>query len=118
MDPIIQGLEISILGLAVTFTALGLFILVMLVLQRVFRVKPESISEQQETTNEVTSEPSKIVAEDDSELVAVITAAISHLRSKNLSALGSSLENGKGNWWTANRMNASQGTRKNVKRSV
>lgn len=118
MDPIVQGLEISVLGLAVTFTALGLFILVMLVLQRIFRVKPEKNIIQEETTTEVTTETSQAIVEDDSELIAVITAAILHLRSKNLSSLGSSLENGKGTWWIANRMNARQGAGNNVKRSV
>ena len=42
MNPIVQGLEITVLGLAVTFTALGIFILVMFVLKRIFREKPEN----------------------------------------------------------------------------
>jgi len=118
LDPIVQGLEISVLGLAVTFTALGLFILVMLFLQRIFRVKPETNAELEEKVMQGSAETSNIELEDDSELIAVITAAISHLRAKNLSSLGTSLENGKGNWWIASRMNATQGSRNNVKRSV
>ena len=36
MNNIVQGLEVSVLGILITFTALGVFILIMIVLQRLF----------------------------------------------------------------------------------
>ncbi len=117
MDPIVQGLEITILGLTVTFTALGVFILVMMLLKRIFRVKIEEI---ETTTEEVAvsgNASDYVTADDDSELIAVIAAAVSYVRGKTLSSLGSTLENGKGSWWVSNRSTAKQGIGVSIKRS-
>jgi sodium pump decarboxylase gamma subunit len=118
LDPIVQGLEISVTGLAVTFSALGIFILVMLVLKRVFREKPENGDEQVIEVAETPGETASIVTEDDSEVAAVIATAITYLRAKTMSSLGTSLETGKGSWWVSNRLNAKQGTGINIKRSA
>ena len=118
MDPIVQGLEITVTGLAVTFSALGIFILVMLVLKRVFREKPEEGNEQVIEVADTPVETATIAIDDDSEVVAAIAAAITYLRSKTMSSLGTSLETGKGSWWVSNRLNAKQGTGINIKRSA
>lgn len=120
MNPLIQGLEISITGLVITFTALGIFILVMMALQRIFREKTP-VSDETPALEENTIEPSKAVGtqnnDDETEVIAVIVAAISYLRSQTLSSLGASLETGKGNWWVSNRLNTKQGTGITIKRS-
>lgn len=63
-------------------------------------------------------ETATIITEDDSEVAAVIAAAISYLRAKTMSSLGTTLETGKGSWWVSNRLNAKQGTGINIKRSA
>ena len=117
MNPIVQGLEITVLGLAVTFTALGIFILVMLVLKRIFREKPENGDGQDLVESASLVEGSTGEIEDDSEVIAVIAAAIAYMKSKTFSTLGASLESGKGTWWVSNSLKAKQGTGVNIKRS-
>ncbi len=117
MNPIVQGLEITVLGLAVTFTALGIFILVMLVLKRIFREKPEADDAQDIVEAASLVEGSTSEVEDDSEVIAVIAAAIAYMKSKTFSTLGASLESGKGSWWVSNSLKAKQGTGVNTKRS-
>lgn len=113
MDPIVQGLEITILGLTVTFTALGVFILVMMLLKRIFREK----TEETETSTDLAVVSGNASDDITSELIAVIATAVSYVRGKNLSSLGSTLENGKGSWWVSNRSSAKQGIGFSIKRS-
>ncbi len=117
MDPIVQGIEISILGLAVTFTALGIFILVMMLLKRIFKEKPEVTETSSEAAIVSTNDTIVEESSDDSEIIAVITAAVTYVRAKTLSSLGSTLENGKGSWWVSNRSTAKQGIGVSIKRS-
>ena len=120
MNPLIQGLEISITGLAVTFTALGIFILVMMALQRIFREKTP-VDDETSSSDESIIETSTVVvaqsSDEETDLIAVIAVAISYFRLKTLSSLGTSLETGKGTWWISNRLNAKQGTGITIKRS-
>jgi sodium pump decarboxylase gamma subunit len=117
LNPIIQGLEITVLGLLVTFTALGIFILVMLVLKRIFREKPETGDAQEIVEAAPIVDLSTSEVEDDSEVIAVIAAAIAYIKSKTFSTLGASLESGKSTWWVSNSLKAKQGTGVNMKRS-
>ena len=117
MNPIVQGLEITVLGLLVTFTALGIFILVMLVLKRIFREKPKTGDAQDIAEAASMVEVSTSEVEDDSEVIAVIAAAIAYMKSKTFSTLGVSLESGKSTWWVSNSLKAKQGTGVNLKRS-
>jgi len=117
LNPIVQGLEITLLGLLVTFTALGVFILVMLVLKRIFREKPETGDAQEIVEAASIVEVSTSEVEDDSEVIAVIAAAITYMKAKTFSTLGASLESGKGSWWVSNSLKAKQGTGVNMKRS-
>lgn len=89
MTIIQQGLIISLLGLLLTFLALGLLILTMVVLQKLFK-------------------PSDAVAaahgsegRADAEIAAVLAAAIMLLRAKDRgwSTLGRVLEGAPGRWW-------------------
>jgi Na+-transporting methylmalonyl-CoA/oxaloacetate decarboxylase gamma subunit len=88
-----QGLLISLLGLMLTFLALGMLILTIVVLQRLFKPKP-AVSPKSVPNG---TDP----GEGDAELAAAMAAAILLLRAKDRrsSALGSTLENGPGRWW-------------------
>lgn len=96
-----QGLTISLIGLSLTFLALGLLILVMILLDRFTRqrVKP-SLSEGLASEQEMDTRDAV-----DEEIVAVIAAALTHLRSKGVYSadLGATLEAGPGAWWTIGR---------------
>jgi sodium pump decarboxylase gamma subunit len=95
----LQGLQISILGLLITFSALGIFVLVMMVLLKVFPYKPEP----EEAGEEDVVEPEGIssVAQD-ADIVAVIAAAVAFVKFQRQGALGSNLVNGRGSWWNSN----------------
>ncbi len=92
----VQGLIVSGFGLGLTFAALGLFILVILGLQRLFAARPA----QPEP-----SEPAPVSASardsEAEEIAAAICLALSHLRALEIceSGLGQTLEAGRGPWW-------------------
>ncbi|MHC1782870.1 MAG: OadG family protein [Anaerolineaceae bacterium] len=109
---ITQGLTISVLGLLITFSALGVFILIMVVLKKLFPYKEEAKTGD---SNEENAETSATVSmakveegDDDPAVVAAIAVAISHLLSRSQSKLGNNLEAGRGSWWMVNRMAARQ----------
>ena len=81
MNNMIQGLEVSGLGIFVTFLALGVFILIMIVLQRLFPGESEAGSEI-EPTNEMETAPLIEIAENEDEgaVIAAIAAALSFFR--------------------------------------
>ena len=104
MNPIMQGLQVSVLGLLITFLALGVFILVMVLLQRIFPGQEEAGEESLGDTEEIPV--IAIETADDSDegaVVAVIVAALEHVRASQSSQLGASLTEGKGGWWSARR---------------
>jgi Na+-transporting methylmalonyl-CoA/oxaloacetate decarboxylase gamma subunit len=88
-----QGLLISLLGLLLTFLALGMLILTIIVLQRLFSPAPVT------SPTEGPGSPGPRGEED--ELAAAIAAAVLLLRAKDRhsAALGGTLENGPGRWW-------------------
>ena len=104
--PLLEGLNVSILGLLITFLALGVFILIMIVLQKIFPSQEESPETMEETP--VLS----IETDDKSEegaVIAAIAAAAAYARSKGRSQLGAALSQSKGSWWAARRNEANQG---------
>jgi sodium pump decarboxylase gamma subunit len=106
---IAQGLTITVLGLFITFLALGVFILIMVLLQKAFPYKEEP--EEGEEEDEAHEVSMAVEAGEDGEdlgAVAAIAAAIAYLRSNTTSKLGSNLEAGRGSWWMVNRMAARQ----------
>lgn len=110
MNSFVQGLEVSILGLAITFIALGVFILIMIVLQRLFPAQEEKA---EQTPAEAEAAPViEAQAEEPGEeaaVVAAIAAAISYLRARSQSSLGSSLQEGRGSWWASRKIEARLG---------
>ncbi len=112
------GLSISISGILITFLALGIFILVMVLLQRLFPSKEAAASSEQAIIM-IEEQPVLLekVEEEDEDLPVIFATAISHFRSKAQSSLGTSLMDGKSGWWASNRMNAQQGLGIRIKRS-
>jgi sodium pump decarboxylase gamma subunit len=109
MTPFAQGLNVSILGLTITFMALGVLILVMVGLQKLFPAKEEK-TEQPEAEMPVlvveTAEPSEEGA-----IVAAIAAAVIFARGSGRAQLGETLAQPRGNWWAERRMEAGGGRR-------
>ena len=92
------GLLISAIGLLVTFTALGIFIGVMVLLQKLFPVKEEKTEIIVEETK-----PVEIITEAESgvEEIAAALAAVTYLRSQRAGQLGATLAYGPGPYRTS-----------------
>jgi hypothetical protein len=92
------GLLISAVGLLVTFSALGIFIGVMVLLQKIFPVKKEA---EEQAVEEI--KPALITAESETnpEKIAAALAAIAYLRSQRAGQLGASLLSGPGPYRTS-----------------
>lgn len=102
MNIYLQGLMISLIGLLTTFMVLGVFILIMIVLQKLFPVKPE-VQEAGEV-EEIASAAvvtTDAATGDDQAVIAAIAAALAYFR--NQSNLGNTLYEGRGNWWITRR---------------
>ncbi len=99
MSPTVEGLGLSLMGITVTFVALGLLVLVMVVLEHLFRDRSFMPKEEELEDRAIGS----ILARDTSEeeVVAAIAVALAHLHSLDLSrsGLGTTLESGPGSWW-------------------
>ena len=98
-----QGLSISIVGLLITFTALGLFVLIMIVLQKIFPPKLQKEGEKNgpEQVIKIDSQHDTFHADNDQAVIAAISAAISYVQAKEKSNLGAILTGGHGRWWEA-----------------
>jgi Na+-transporting methylmalonyl-CoA/oxaloacetate decarboxylase gamma subunit len=106
-----QGLAISGLGLIITFSSLGIFILIMVVLKKVFPFKEEEESGGADEGDQLPVSAAAVTEsgrDDDLAVAAVIGVAIAHALSRSQSKLGNNLEAGRGSWWMANRMAAGQ----------
>lgn len=100
MGDIAQGLTLSIIGMTVTFAALGLLILTIVVLGRLFRTRPLASDKKEDfQEREVVSTLARDTEEE--EIVAAIAVALAHVHSVNISqsGLGVTLESGRGPWW-------------------
>ena len=93
MEAFSTGLQISLFGIVITFLALGLLILVMVLLQ-VFFPSPK----QDEETSPVPAEPPLEEQGPDARVVA-LTAAWWYWQNKRSSSLGKQLEKGPGKRW-------------------
>ncbi len=100
MDNIQTGLMVSAVGLLVTFLALGVFIGVIVLLQKLFPPKPEAEESEEEQPVAAMSDASNEGDDSDEALVAVLAAA-AYLRSRRSGQLGSSLLAGPGPYRTS-----------------
>jgi sodium pump decarboxylase gamma subunit len=94
-DLLWQGLIISFSGMGLTFLALGLLILTMIVLERVFRPQPERVPAEAD-------QPAGV----DDEIVAAIAVALARARPTEAGrsdSLGATLQNETGRWWLVGR---------------
>jgi hypothetical protein len=105
-----QGLSISIIGLLITFFALGMFILIMIVLQRIFPPKAEAQEEDEkvELVVQIEMDQESSQMDENGAVAAAIVAAVSYFQAANQPTLGANLEGGRGRWWAANRSAASR----------
>ena len=106
------GLQVSLLGLVITFVALGVFIFIILALKALFpaeRAAKKSAAVQQTPVVEIAAEAD----DDESEVVAAIAAALAYARigqGSRSTSLGQSLLEGRGSWWAARRSESSEGS--------
>lgn len=115
-NPLMDGLSISLSGIIVTFIALGIFVLVITLLKKIFPAEKDKM----ETTVTETAEMSHASdsTENEDELIpVVIAAAVCYCQFQAQNSLGASLSEGKGNWWASNRSGALQNTEIHIQRS-
>lgn len=100
MNTVLQGLNLSVIAIGLTFAALGLLILAMILLERIFRTRRLLPDERETEETPVVGTLSRDTEEE--EIAAAIVVALAHLRSLDLgrSGLGTALEAGPGPWWT------------------
>lgn len=98
-DLLWQGLLISLTGLGLTFTVLGLLILTIILLERFSRSRSKPPEQEAVTADTPARSPA------DEEVTAAIVAALAHLHALEggRNALGSTLEAGPGAWWKMGR---------------
>ena len=98
MNNIWQGLSLSALGMGLTFAALGLLILAMFLLERIFRTRRLIPEERSPEELPVANSLARDTQEE--EITVAIAVALAHLRSLDLcrSGLGEALEAGPGPW--------------------
>jgi Na+-transporting methylmalonyl-CoA/oxaloacetate decarboxylase gamma subunit len=98
MDTIWQGLSLSALGIGLTFAALGLLILAMFILERIFRTRRLIPEERSPEEAPAASSLARDMREE--ETVVAIAVALAYLRSLDMSrsGLGEALEAGPGPW--------------------
>jgi sodium pump decarboxylase gamma subunit len=98
LNPMMQGLTVGVMGIGITFAALGLIILVMIVLQRLF-IQPQAAPSQDEIGTTHAVEAAALPQEE--EVVAAIGAALAYMRTAESvrGGLGSSLGAESGVWW-------------------
>jgi sodium pump decarboxylase gamma subunit len=94
-----QGVLLLVIGMAILFAAMGLLILVMVILERIFRTRRLVPEEGEPNATETDSKLARDTG--DEEVAAAIAVALAHLRSLELdrSGLGAALEEGRGSWW-------------------
>ncbi len=95
-----QGIVLLVVGMAFLFASMGVIILAMIVLERLFRTRKLVPEELEPGERETVSRHERDTA--DEEVVAAIALALAHLRSLDIarSGLGTALEAGHGSWWT------------------
>jgi len=101
------GLMITVFGLLLAFTFMGIFIGTIILLQKFFPAKKKEAEE----TNEGDKETPVILGAEaigGDEVVAAIAVAVSMMRNARQSELGSALQAGRSTWWMSKRMVASQ----------
>lgn len=104
MSEIIQGLEVSLLGVLITFTALGGFVLIMIGLQKLFPEREHGEAELSSRNAPDEPERAETTAQEEEkeegEVAAAIAVALLYFQSQKQGGLGEALNEGKGPWWS------------------
>jgi len=96
LSDIQTGLMISVVGLLITFTALLIFIGVMVLLQKLFPVKQAKKTEVAEEVIETKAVEAPVKEASKAEEIAAAVAAVTYLRAQRAGQLGTSLLSGPG----------------------
>jgi Na+-transporting methylmalonyl-CoA/oxaloacetate decarboxylase gamma subunit len=108
LSDISQGWSLTLLGLIVAFSAMAIFIGVIVVLKRFFPYKEEA-EEEEEVAPETPAEEAPVAVASTVEAeVAAIAVALVAARQKNRSPIGEALHSGRGSWWVANQLSSRQ----------
>ncbi len=102
MSELMQGLNISIWGLGLTFLSIGLLVLLIIGMDKLFPAKPEA----EEAPEEAGPAIEMTVEEDESEVAAAILVALQKLQQESAAGyegLGAELQSGHGAWWSVRR---------------
>ena len=105
MNNIEQGLTIMVMGLSITFSALIIFIGIIMLLRRLFPARQKvDLAREKAAAQKVVNPQTRDTTEE--EIAIAITVALAHLYSQELcrSNLGVDLEQGHGPWWTVGRL--------------
>ena len=91
----------SLLGLTLTFSGLGLLVLIIMALERIFRQRPLVPDEPSPADKPQADTLTRDSTEE--ECVAAIAVALTHLlqMERSQGRLGAALEAGRGPWWRA-----------------
>lgn len=116
-DVLWQGLMISVMGMGLTFLALGLLILTMILLERFSRSSVEPPVSDETAPKEEPRSGLPTQNTEDEEIAAAIAVVLARKRSLNVGrgSLGATLEAGPGAWWTLGR---SQQQSSNASRAI
>jgi Na+-transporting methylmalonyl-CoA/oxaloacetate decarboxylase gamma subunit len=103
MDPLLQGLQLSLLGMATTFGALGLFILIIVLLQATFGERRRHADTSASVSSSTADGPIQATDSPEAHLAAAIAVAIELERqpASGPGGLGASLRRGPGRWWSS-----------------
>lgn len=106
MNPIVQGLYISLVGIVVLFVVAAIFYFLLVGMQKLFPAKVEE--EDQEEVVEVVkaSAPS-----DEKAIVAAIAVALHLAQTQVIPGLGESLSENRSAWWSSKLMSAHKKSR-------
>ncbi|RME51281.1 MAG: hypothetical protein D6796_01285 [Caldilineae bacterium] len=100
-NELLQGLELSLVGLTLTFSGLGLLVILIMVLERLFRQRPLVPEVPPLDDKPLADTLTRDSAEE--EHVAAIAVALTHLlrMEQSRGRLGELLEEERGAWWRA-----------------
>jgi sodium pump decarboxylase gamma subunit len=106
LSEIAQGLQLSVMGILITFASLGLLIVVMILLRELFNPKPKDVAEESPTKEAQLDIQSAASDKDETrQRAAGIAVAVAFLASqrKRGATLGQLLETPPGHWWSASK---------------
>lgn len=106
MNDMSAGLMITVFGLLLAFTFMGIFIGTIVLLQKLFPAKKEEAEEAE--ANEETPVVTAAKTSEGDEVIAAIAVAVSAMVNAHQSELGSALQDGRSTWWVSKRIAASQ----------